>query len=44
VMLDPELAHHAVEDGVAKPFGLGLHEAADAILKVANATCRMRCG
>lgn len=37
VMLDPELAHKAVEDGVAKPFGLGLHEAADAILKVANA-------
>ncbi|MCP3465754.1 MULTISPECIES: hydantoinase/oxoprolinase family protein [unclassified Bradyrhizobium] len=37
VMLDPELARKAVEDGVAKPFGLGLHEAADAILKVANA-------
>ncbi|WP_166297463.1 hydantoinase/oxoprolinase family protein [Bradyrhizobium sp. 2S1] len=37
VTLDPELAHQAVEDGVAKPFGLGLHEAADAILKVANA-------
>ncbi|QQN67272.1 hydantoinase/oxoprolinase family protein [Bradyrhizobium diazoefficiens] len=37
VMLDPEVAHKAVEDGVAKPFGLGLHEAADAILKVANA-------
>ena len=27
----------AVEDGVAKPFGLGMHEAADAIVKVANA-------
>ncbi|CAN7209548.1 hydantoinase/oxoprolinase family protein [Bradyrhizobium sp. LjRoot220] len=37
VMLDPELARKAVEDGVAKPFGFGLHEAADAILKVANA-------
>jgi N-methylhydantoinase A len=37
VMLDPELARQSVEDGVAKPFGLGLHEAADAILKVANA-------
>jgi N-methylhydantoinase A len=37
VMLDPALASRAVEDGVAKPFGLGLHEAADAILKVANA-------
>ncbi|MGY3453973.1 hydantoinase/oxoprolinase family protein [Bradyrhizobium sp. USDA 4353] len=37
VMLDPALARQAVEDGVAKPFGLGVHEAADAILKVANA-------
>jgi N-methylhydantoinase A len=37
VMLDPVLARQAVEDGVAKPFGLGVHEAADAILKVANA-------
>ncbi|MQT15546.1 hydantoinase/oxoprolinase family protein [Segnochrobactrum spirostomi] len=37
VMLDPALAERAVEEGVAKPFGLGLHEAADAILKVANA-------
>jgi N-methylhydantoinase A len=37
VTLDPALARQAVEDGVAKPFGLGLHEAADAILKVANA-------
>lgn len=37
VMLDPELAEKAVEDGVARPFGLGVHEAADAILKVANA-------
>lgn len=37
VKLDPELAQKAVESGVAKPFGLGLHEAADAIVKVANA-------
>ena len=37
VKLDPALARQAVEDGVAKPFGLGLHEAADAIVKVANA-------
>lgn len=37
VTLDPVLARQAVEDGVAKPFGLGLHEAADAIVKVANA-------
>jgi N-methylhydantoinase A len=37
VTLAPELARKAVEDGVAKPFGLGLHEAADAIVKVANA-------
>jgi N-methylhydantoinase A len=37
VSLDSALARKAVEEGVAKPFGLGLHEAADAILKVANA-------
>ena len=37
VKLDPALARQAVEDGVARPFGLGLHEAADAIVKVANA-------
>lgn len=37
VTLDPELAVAAVEEGVARPFGLGLHEAADAIVKVANA-------
>jgi N-methylhydantoinase A len=37
VTLDSALARRAVEDGVAKPFGLGQHEAADAILKVANA-------
>nr|WP_246820677.1 hydantoinase/oxoprolinase family protein [Bradyrhizobium iriomotense] len=37
VKLDPARARQAVEEGVAKPFGLGLHEAADAIVKVANA-------
>lgn len=37
VMLDAALASQAVQDGVAKPFGLGVSEAADAILKVANA-------
>ncbi len=37
IRLDPELAAKAVEDGVATPLGLGLHEAADAILRVANA-------
>jgi N-methylhydantoinase A len=37
VTLDAALARQAVEEGVAKPFKLGLHEAADAILKVANA-------
>jgi N-methylhydantoinase A len=37
VTLDAALARQAVEEGIAKPFKLGLHEAADAILKVANA-------
>src|SRR6266566_166919 len=37
VTLEAALARQAVEEGVAKPFKLGLHEAADAILKVANA-------
>ncbi len=37
IMLDAVLAREAVERGVAKPFGLGLAEAADAILRVANA-------
>ncbi|SFJ93212.1 hydantoinase/oxoprolinase family protein [Bradyrhizobium sp. cf659] len=37
VKLDPALARQAVEEGVAKPFGFGLHEAADAIVRVANA-------
>ncbi|WP_342642364.1 hydantoinase/oxoprolinase family protein [Rhodoligotrophos ferricapiens] len=37
ITLDPELAEKAVREGVAKPFGLELHAAADAIIKVANA-------
>ena len=35
--LDPDLAREAVRTGVAERFGLGLEEAADAILRVANA-------
>lgn len=37
VTLDPTLARAAVAKGVAEPFGLELHAAADAILRVANA-------
>lgn len=37
IMLDPQLAAAAVEQAVADPFGLELHEAADAIIRVANA-------
>ncbi|GGC44948.1 hydantoinase/oxoprolinase family protein [Chelatococcus reniformis] len=37
IMLDPKLATEAVEEGVAKPFGLTVHAAADAIVRVANA-------
>jgi len=37
VTLDAGPGRQAVEEGVARPFKLGLHEAADAILKVANA-------
>src|ERR1700682_4711299 len=37
VTLDSALARRAGEDGVARPFGLGQHEAADASLRVANA-------
>lgn len=37
VQLDPALAREAVEEGVAKPFGLSAEEASDAILRVANA-------
>jgi N-methylhydantoinase A len=37
ITLDPKLASEAVMEGVAKPFGLELHAAADAIIRVANA-------
>ncbi len=37
VQLDPELARNSVAKAVAEPFGLGIEEAADAILRVANA-------
>ncbi len=37
ITLDPNLAADAVAEGVAKPFNLDLHEAADAIIRVANA-------
>jgi len=37
IALDPDLASEAVRTGVAERFGLGLEEAADAILRVANA-------
>ena len=37
ITLDPVLAAAAVEEAVAKPFGLELHAAADAIIQVANA-------
>lgn len=37
VTLDPALATAAVDEGVAKPFGLELHAAADAVIRVANA-------
>jgi N-methylhydantoinase A len=37
VKLDGNLAREAVRTGVAEPFGLGLEEAADAIIRVANA-------
>ncbi len=37
ITLDKELAAQAVRQGVAEPFGLSLPEAADAILRVANA-------
>jgi len=35
--LDIELARKAIEEGVAKPLGLEVHEAAEAILTLANA-------
>lgn len=37
VQLDAALARQAVEEGVAKPFGLSVEAASDAIVKVANA-------
>lgn len=37
VALDPALAEAAVGRGVAEPLGMELHEAAEAILRVANA-------
>lgn len=37
ITLDPKLAEQAVHDTVAEPFGMELHEAAQAIVDVANA-------
>jgi N-methylhydantoinase A len=37
ITLDAALAAQAVTEGVAKPFGLEMHAAADAVIKVANA-------
>lgn len=37
IELDPQLAEDAVRRTVAEPFGMELHEAAEAILRVANA-------
>ena len=37
IMLDPTLAAQAVDDSVAKPFGLTREAAADAIIRVTNA-------
>ncbi|MGB7241541.1 MAG: hydantoinase/oxoprolinase family protein [Sulfitobacter sp.] len=37
ITLDPKLAEQAVRDTVADPFGMELHEAAEAIIDVANA-------
>ena len=37
ITLDPDLAAEAVRETVAEPFGMGLHEAAEAIVAVANA-------
>jgi N-methylhydantoinase A len=37
IMLDPALAAEAVDDSVARPFGLTREAAADAIIRVANA-------
>ncbi|WP_299416969.1 hydantoinase/oxoprolinase family protein [uncultured Sulfitobacter sp.] len=37
ITLDPKLAEASVKDSVAGPFGMELHEAAEAIVAVANA-------
>lgn len=37
ITLDPALAEKAVRETVAEPFGMDLHEAAEAIIDVANA-------
>ncbi len=37
ITLDADLAREAVRSGVAEPFGLELHDAAHAIIRVANA-------
>ncbi len=37
ITLDPDLAEEAVRSTVADPFGMELHEAAEAIVRVANA-------
>jgi len=37
ITLDPKLAGASVKDSVAEPFGMELHEAAEAIVAVANA-------
>lgn len=37
IKLDPRLAEKAVRETVAEPFGMELHEAAEAIIDVANA-------
>ncbi|WP_375259015.1 hydantoinase/oxoprolinase family protein, partial [Citreimonas sp.] len=37
ITLDPQLAEDAVRRSVAEPFGMELHEAAEAIVRVANA-------
>ncbi len=37
ITLDPQLAEQAVQAGVAEPLGVGVPEAAEAIIRVANA-------
>ncbi|AUH34196.1 hydantoinase/oxoprolinase family protein [Paracoccus tegillarcae] len=37
ITLDPDLAETAVRESVAEPFGMELHEAAEAVVAVANA-------